>query len=121
MFEVKPLSKSESVTVPGGVFTLTHSCEVLHVDPRHPERALTVRRMKGFLDSSGIFQDFGDPQISELDGKGLADLLADTTGGKPAGAFRTSDIDPAIAKRAAEKAKAEADAAAAPSKAAKTP
>lgn len=116
MLEIKPLATPETVNVPGGVFTLTHAMQTLHINARFSDRAVELRAMKGFLDKDGNFQDFGDHAVSILDAQGLADMLADTTGGKPAGVFRTTDILPAIAKRqatiqaAADAAKAAADA-----------
>lgn len=108
MFDVRMLPTPETVPVDGGVFTLTHQMERMILDPRNPSAAVEVRKMKGYLDKSGAFVDFGAHEVSILDAQGLADLMADTTSGKPAGDFRLSDIAPAITKRAAEKEAAKA-------------
>lgn len=112
MFDVRPLAQPEVITKPGCVVTLTHTTESMHADPRRPD-ALVLRTMKGFLDENGNFIDYGDHQVQALDQKGLADMLADTTGGKPSGVFRTTDILPALQKQQAAKAAAEAAAKAA--------
>lgn len=101
MFEIRTLPAPETVAVPGGVFTLTHTTERLVVDPRQKD-ALVLHTLKGFLDASGNFQDFGPIEVGTLDTAGLSTLLSDTTGGKPAGLFRTTDILPAIQKAKAK-------------------
>lgn len=105
MFEVKPLDPPETVSLYNGAgsITLTHSCAVLAVDPRSQSQAVVHTLLKGYLNMDGRFVDWGDHETQAMDAEGLGELLADTTGGKPAGAFRTSDILPAIARRQAEK------------------
>jgi hypothetical protein len=111
MFTIRPLATPETVTIPGGVMTLTHQMEMLRINPRNPSAAVEVRAMKGFLGTDGRFIDYGDHQVSTLDAPGFAALLADTTGGKHAGDFRLSDIAPAIqAHQAALQAAAAAQA-----------
>lgn len=118
MFEIKLLDAPETLPIldGAGTITLTHSCTVGAFDPRSKSLAVLVTETKGYLDGNGEYQAFeGAAAVrSTLDAEGLAALLADTTGGKPAGAFRTTDILPAIAKRRADKeAAAEAKAKAA--------
>lgn len=102
MFDIRPLAAPETLPVTGGSFTLTHSMEVLHVNPRSTDAAIEVRKMKGVIDENGVFKDIGSHQVVTLDAQGFSDLLASTGGGKPAGDFRLSDIAPAILKRQAE-------------------
>jgi len=102
MFQVQPLTTPETVPVDGAVFTLTHSMETLHVNPRSPDAAIELRKMKGFINSStGVFQDWGPHQVLTLDAQGFADLMASTAGGKRAGDFKLSDIPAAITARQA--------------------
>lgn len=101
MFEVKPLANPETLAVTGGSFTLTHSMEMLHINPRSADSAVEVRKMKGVLDANGVFQDIGPHQVLTLDAQSFADLMASTAGGKRAGDFKLSDIPTAITARQA--------------------
>lgn len=101
MFQVQPLAQPETLPVIGGSLTLTHSMEVLRVNPRSTDSAVEVIKMKGALDGSGVFQDIGPHQVLTLDAQGFADLMASTAGGKKAGDFKLSDIAPAITARQA--------------------
>lgn len=101
MFDVKPLNAPETLPVTGGSYTLTHSMEILHINPRSPEAAVEVRKMKGVLDENGVFRDIGPHQVDTLDAQGFADLMASTAGGKRAGDFKLSDIPKAITDRQA--------------------
>lgn len=107
MFQIETLDKPESVPVDAGTVVLTHRCRALHVDPRNPETAVLIREMKGYLDKAGAFVDFGNHVVSTMDVQGLNEMLADTTGGKPAGVFRSTDIKPAMDRRSAEVAAAQ--------------
>lgn len=100
MFSIDPLDPPETVEHAGGTAVLTHKATLLRVDPRSEGDALVVREMKGYL-VDGQFQDWGDHTLHVMDRQGLQDMLADTTGGKPAGAFRTTDVLPAIERRRA--------------------
>jgi hypothetical protein len=101
MFELKLLDTPETISEPGGTRVLTHECRVLKVDPRQADAAVKVTIMKGFLDASGAFQDFGEHVVTTMDKAGL-DKLQTAPGGA-----KLADIAPAIEARRVEKKKAE--------------
>jgi len=107
MFNARPLAAPETITKPGCVITLTHTMETLQINPRDTQ-PLVLRVMKGFLDDDGNFIDYGDHQVQALEKQGFLHMLADTTGGKQAGVFRTTDIVAALQKQQAAKAAADA-------------
>lgn len=119
MFQIEPITPPEEVAHVGGIAILTHKATVLVADPRsilpssllHGQpAALVVTEMKGWMDGDR-FQDFGPHTHHALDAQGLQEMLADTSGGKPAGVFRTTDILPAVQRReAAREAAKEAEA-----------
>jgi hypothetical protein len=111
MLNIETLETPVEVAIPGGQMTLTHRATRMEADPRgipvvvdqdRGGRAtrvpIVVTRMLGYM-HEGQFVDFGDHEVQTLDQEGTDQLLADTTGGKPAGDFRLSDVLPAIERR----------------------
>ena len=111
MLNIETLETPVEVPIPGGQMILTHRATSMQADPRgipvvvdqdrggRATRApIVVTRMLGYM-HEGRFEDYGPHEVQVLDQEGTAELLADTTGGKPAGDFRLSDVLPAIERR----------------------